>query len=86
MDVTDKIPADLTDQIFDGAWTTVLYDGKKFGMPWILDTKYLFYNTEMRKLHRGLRVLGRMVGQAKVIKDKGIVEHPSWGAGRNRRR
>ena len=46
-DVTDRVPADLNDQIFDGAWTTVIYDGTKYGMPWILDTKYLFYNTEM---------------------------------------
>ncbi len=47
MDVTDRVPADLNDQIFDGAWTTVAYDGHKYGMPWILDTKYLFYNTDM---------------------------------------
>ena len=47
MDVTDRIPADYTDQVFDGAWTTVEYDGKRYGMSWILDTKYLFYNTDM---------------------------------------
>src|SRR6202158_4028958 len=28
IDVTDKVPADLNAQIFDGAWTTVTYDGK----------------------------------------------------------
>ncbi|MBO6511390.1 MAG: extracellular solute-binding protein, partial [Roseibium sp.] len=29
MDVTDRIPADYTDKIFDGAWTTVEYGGKR---------------------------------------------------------
>jgi len=83
LDVTDKVPADLTDQIFDGAWTTVLYDGKKYGMPWILDTKYLFYNTEMLA-QAGFtappKTWGELVEQAKVIKDRGIVEHPIVGS------
>jgi multiple sugar transport system substrate-binding protein len=47
VDVTDKLANVDKSQIFDGAWATVTYDGKYYGMPWILDTKYLFYNTEM---------------------------------------
>ena len=27
-----------------GAWSTVEYNDARYGMPWILDTKYLFYN------------------------------------------
>ncbi len=33
--------------VLPGAWTTVQYDSKYYGMPWILDTKYLFYNKEI---------------------------------------
>jgi multiple sugar transport system substrate-binding protein len=48
-DVTSRInPADMKN-VFSGAWTTVEYKGKYYGMPWILDTKFLFYNTEMLK-------------------------------------
>src|SRR5436190_24121504 len=41
-DVSARIPGSEDAQIFDGAWSTVTYDGKRWGMPWILDTKYLF--------------------------------------------
>src|SRR5215468_6285856 len=34
MDVTSRIPADETAQVFDGAWSTVTYDEKRWGMPW----------------------------------------------------
>ncbi|MGH6930830.1 MAG: ABC transporter substrate-binding protein, partial [Dongiaceae bacterium] len=47
IDVTDRITADMKSQIMPGAWTTVDYKSRAYGMPWILDTKYLFYNTEM---------------------------------------
>src|SRR6516162_6117474 len=46
-DVTARIPGDLNAQVYDGAWSTVTYDGKRWGMPWILDTKYLFHNKAM---------------------------------------
>ena len=84
LDVTDRVPADLDNQIFDGAWTTVVYDGHKYGMPWILDTKYLFYNTDMLSaagFSAPPATWPELVEQAKVIKEKGIVEYPivwSW--------
>lgn len=83
-DVTDRIPADYTDKVFDGAWTTVEYDGKRYGMPWILDTKYLFYNADMLAeagISAPPKTLAELAEQAKQIKDKGIVEYPlvwSW--------
>jgi multiple sugar transport system substrate-binding protein len=79
LDVTDRVPADLDNQIFDGAWTTVVYDGHKYGMPWILDTKYLFYNTDMLSaagFSAPPTTWPELVEQAKVIKEKGIVEYP----------
>ena len=53
-------------------------------MPWILDTKYLFYNTDMLKkagIAAPPKTWDELLEQAKIIKDKGIVEFPivwSW--------
>jgi multiple sugar transport system substrate-binding protein len=83
-DVTARIPADANDKVFDGAWTTVEYDGKRWGMPWILDTKYLFYNEDLLKqagIDAPPKTYAELAEQAKIIKDKGIVEFPivwSW--------
>ena len=83
-DVTARIPADETAKIFDGAWSTVEYDGKRWGMPWILDTKYLFYNKEMLEkagIAAPPKTWEELTKQAKIIKDKGIVKFPivwSW--------
>src|SRR5262249_14495355 len=46
-DVTGRISPDDTAKIYDGAWSTVTYEDKRWGMPWILDTKYLFHNKDM---------------------------------------
>ncbi len=47
VDVSPRITAEMKSGVLPGAWTTVQADGKSYGMPWILDTKYLFYNKEM---------------------------------------
>jgi len=84
MDVTSRVPDSETAQVFDGAWSTVTYDGKRWGMPWILDTKYLFYNKDMLK-RAGIaappKTWDELTAQAKILKDKGIVQYPivwSW--------
>lgn len=82
-DLSSLIPP--RDAIFDGAWKTGEYDGKIWGMPWILDTKYLFYNKEILAkagFDHPPATLDELVRQAKVIKDKGLVDYPivwSWG-------
>lgn len=83
-DVTKRIaPADVA-KVFPGAWTTVSYKSKYWGMPWILDTKFLFYNTEMLKkagISAPPKTWAELESQAKLIKDKGIVKYPlvwSW--------
>ena len=84
IDVSERITADMKSDIMPGAWTTVEYNGKAYGMPWILDTKYLFYNTDMLKkagIAAPPKTWDELLEQAKIIKDKGIVEHPivwSW--------
>tara|TARA_R110000868_G_scaffold243100_1_gene498888 strand:- start:75633 stop:76871 length:1239 start_codon:yes stop_codon:yes gene_type:complete len=82
--VTDRVDADTRKGILDGAWTTVEYDGSLYGMPWIADTKFLFYNKEMLKkagFDNPPATWAELESQAKAIKDQGIVDYPlvwSW--------
>ena len=82
VDVTDKIDQATSDGVLPGAWSTVEYAGKRYGMPWILDTKYLFYNKEMLEkagIKTPPKTFEELAEQAKIIKDKGLLEHPiSW--------
>ncbi|WP_413771048.1 extracellular solute-binding protein [Lichenihabitans sp. PAMC28606] len=84
-DVTDQVKANIdTAKVFDGAWSTSLFDGKYYGLPWILDTKYLFYNTDMLAkagIATPPKTWDELLADAKIIKDKKIVDYPivwSW--------
>ena len=83
-DVTDRVPKELGNQIFDGAWTTVTYNSRIFGMPWILDTKYLFFNREMLSqagIETPPSTWTEVMEQSQILKDKGVVKYPlvwSW--------
>lgn len=82
--VSANIDASVEERVFPGAWTTVLYDDKYYGMPWINSTKLFFYNREM--LHEaGIehppRTWQEVVDQAEILKEEGIVDTPlvwSW--------
>lgn len=83
-DVSSRIAADEREKIFPGAMNTVVYQGKTLGMPWILDTKYLYYNKAMLE-KAGIKTppasWQQVMDDAKVLKDKGIVKYPlvwSW--------
>ena len=83
-DVSSRIAADEREKIFPGAMNTVVYQGKTLGMPWILDTKYLYYNKAMLD-KAGIKTppasWQQVMDAAKVLKDKGIVKYPlvwSW--------
>ncbi|MEQ0430231.1 extracellular solute-binding protein [Klebsiella sp. GB_Kp049] len=83
-DVSSRIAADEREKIFSGAMNTVVYQGKTLGMPWILDTKYLYYNKAMLD-KAGIKTppasWQQVMDDAKVLKDKGIVKYPlvwSW--------
>ncbi|MFM2486266.1 extracellular solute-binding protein [Celerinatantimonas yamalensis] len=82
--VTQQIAPSLKDKIFKGAWTTVKYADKYWGMPWILDTKYLFYNKKILKeagIQHPPRTLDELYTQAQIIKQKGLLKYPlvwSW--------
>ncbi|AGG71739.1 extracellular solute-binding protein (plasmid) [Sinorhizobium meliloti WSM1022] len=84
LDVTDRVTDEMNKGVLPGAWTTVEYDGKRYGMPWILDTKYLFYNKEILEkagIKQPPKTWEELSEQATAIKDKGLLESPiawSW--------
>ncbi|WP_416799009.1 extracellular solute-binding protein [Ciceribacter azotifigens] len=84
VDVSDKITDDMKKGVLPGAWTTVQYDGKYYGMPWILDTKYLFYNKEILQkagIANPPKTWAELTEQARIIQEKGLLKTPiawSW--------
>lgn len=83
-DVTSRISADESKKIFDGAISTVTYKDKRWGMPWILDTKYLYYNKAMLAkagITTPPSTWADVEKQSEILKAKGIVKFPlvwSW--------
>jgi multiple sugar transport system substrate-binding protein len=84
-DVTSKYPSDWKNDMLDGALKTAIYDDKFYGVPWILDTKYFFANTEhLTKAKLTPESLGTWDGvlaAARAVKQAGISKHPliwSW--------
>jgi multiple sugar transport system substrate-binding protein len=84
VDISDRITPEMKSGVLPGAWTTVEYDGKQYGMPWILDTKYLFYNKEILEkagIESPPKTWEELRTQAQTIKDKGLLDAPivwSW--------
>lgn len=83
-DITAKIPADFKSGVFDSAWTAATYESKIYGVPWINDSKFFFYNTKMftdAGITAPPKTWDDVVTDAKAIKAKGIVQYPivaSW--------
>ena len=83
VDVTDRFPESERSKIFAGALKTTEYDGQYYGVPWILDTKYFFYNKKMLG-QAGVSppdTWDGVVEAARALKSKGVVEYPlvwSW--------
>jgi len=81
--VPEIADADVKD-IFAGAIDSSVYQGKLYGMPWLNDVKYLFYNKAMLAkagFDAPPKTLDEMVQMSKVLKAKKIVEYPmvwSW--------
>ncbi len=84
LDVTNRFPSSWSSEIFPGALDTGKYNGKYYGVPWILDTKYFYYNKDMLSqvgFDAPPTTWDDVAAAAKAIKDKGIVEFPlvwSW--------
>lgn len=79
-DITDKWPTSEREAMLGGAVATAGHEGKFYGVPWIVDTKYFFYNTDHLKkagVEEGsLDTWDGAVTAAKAIKSKGVVKYP----------
>ncbi len=83
-DLTSKVQQLPVSQIFPGAIQMALYQGKYYGMPWILDTKYLYANTKMLakagKTTADLKTLTGMVSTLEALKNHGVLKYPFMGS------
>jgi multiple sugar transport system substrate-binding protein len=85
LDATDRITQDMRDKIFQASWDITTVDGNVYGMPWLLDEKYFYYNENLLQqagFDAPPKTWEELVEQSKAIKEQGIVEFPmvwSWG-------
>jgi multiple sugar transport system substrate-binding protein len=83
-DISDRVKTLPTSQIFPGALAMANYQGKFYGMPWILDTKYLFANGSMLKKAgvspAELKTWNGVLAALKKIKSAKVVKYPWLGS------
>jgi len=84
-DVSSKWPASWKQQMLGGAVATPQYQSHFYGVPWILDTKYLFFNTtHLAKAKVDAAQLDTWDGvlkAARALKANGVTKYPliwSW--------
>lgn len=84
LDLTDKVSSLELSDIYQGALDSVTYKGRYYGIPWLNDVKYLFYNKKMLSdagFTEPPKTWDELLTQAEAIKAKGIVDYPiawSW--------
>ncbi|MGZ4169063.1 MAG: extracellular solute-binding protein [Solirubrobacteraceae bacterium] len=83
-DISSDVNSLPTSQIFPGALVMADYKSKYYGMPWILDTKYMYANGSMLKKAgvspASLKTWDGVVTALKQIKAKGLVKYPWLGS------
>jgi multiple sugar transport system substrate-binding protein len=83
-DITGLVNTLPVKQIFPGAIQMAQYKGKYYGMPWILDTKYMFGNQTLMKkagvTADDVKTLPDLVNALKAIKAKSGVKYPWMGS------
>ena len=84
-DITDRIPANWSNDVLAGALDSGLYQGKYYAVPWLLDTKYFFANKDMLSKAgvdpTSLGTWDGVVAAAQSIKTKVGIKYPliwSW--------
>ncbi|CCU78913.1 hypothetical protein HSACCH_00979 [Halanaerobium saccharolyticum subsp. saccharolyticum DSM 6643] len=84
LDVTERVSSDMNDDVYDKAWEVVGYNDRLYGLPWLLDLEYFFYNEQILNeagIENPPKTWEEVVEQSRIIKEKGIVEYPmvwSW--------
>ena len=83
-DISDLVNQLDVKAIFPGAIQMAQYKGKYYGMPWILDTKYMFANEKLLKkagvTADDVKTLPDLVKSLKAIKATGAVKYPWMGS------
>lgn len=83
-DISSLVNSLPVKQIFPGAIQMAQYKGKYYGMPWILDTKYMFGNEKLMKkagvTQDDVKTLPDLVKALKAIKAKSGVKYPWMGS------
>jgi multiple sugar transport system substrate-binding protein len=83
-DITSLVNTLPVKEIFPGAIQMAQYKGKYYGMPWILDTKYMFANEKLIKkagvTQDDVKTLPDLVTALKAIKSKSGVKYPWMGS------
>jgi len=86
-ELTDYITPEMRKSISQNALKATEYppdSGRYYGLPWYVDTKYLFYNEKIlakAEITAPPKTLDELWNQATVIKKKGILKYPiawSW--------
>ena len=84
LDVTNRITPEMKAGMFPASFNGVTRNGKVYGMPWLMDVKYFMYNKDILQkagIAAPPATWEDLVSQAKIIKQKGLVEFPiiwSW--------
>ena len=83
-DISSLVSSLPTNEIFPGALVMARFNNKYYGMPWILDTKYMYANGSMLKKAgvqtTDLKTWDGVVTALKQVKAKGIVKYPWLGS------
>jgi len=84
LDVTDRVTSDMKTNMFPASWNGVTRNGKIYGMPWLMDTKYFMYNKDILQaagFNAPPKTWEELADQAKIIKQQSLAEFPiiwSW--------
>jgi multiple sugar transport system substrate-binding protein len=82
LDALDPTPKSIdTSQFFDGAQKTTEVDGKSFGIPWYVETRLIYYRTDLAKkagVTEAPKSWEDLKAMAKAMQDKAGAK---WGIG-----
>ena len=81
-DLTDKMPSDFKTGVFDSAFAGGAYQNHFYGVPWLNDTEFLFYNKKMLTdagITAPPATWDELVQDSRILKQKNIVQYPFVG-------
>ncbi|MGZ6268190.1 MAG: extracellular solute-binding protein [Candidatus Limnocylindrales bacterium] len=81
-DLTSKIPAEFKTGVFESAFAGGEYQDHFYGVPWLNDTEFLYYNKDMLAkagFTSPPKTWDELMTQAQALKAKGIVQYPFVG-------